>query len=349
MKVTETIYRNIDDKKISLLILLGLSKAFDSVSHNILLHKCTQLKIDPFWFKSYLENRYQSVRLGDIISSPKPVEFEVPQRSILGPILFLIYINDMATAVRDCILVQFADDSQLLVTGTINELNNLIVRAETILEMARCYFQINGLNINESKTKCIFIGSRQFISQIPENTKINFNGFAIEKSVKVKNLGVYFDQYMLFDGHICDAPKAVDGFPKSSEGFPKASEGFPTPVASPPRTPTPPAAQVRQYSWRKYVKKEVCLYIRTLKPLKTKKEEKKLEFKRPTSYQNHSDVIVTSLLPSCQKSEGESQQYSVIRDNAEHSNSEMNQLVHVSQYTSNRYTLNPQKLERRKG
>ena len=77
-------------------------------------------------------------------------------------------------------------------------------------------------------------------------------------------------------GSGCDAPK-------SSEGFPKASEGIPTLVASPPRTPTPPAAQVRQYSWRKYVKKEVCFYIRTLKPLKTKKEEGKLKFKRPGS------------------------------------------------------------------
>ena len=57
----------------------------------------------------------------------------------------------------------------------------------------------------------------------------------------------------------CDAPKASEGFPKASEGFPKASEGFPTPVASPPRTLTPPAAQVRQYSWRNYAKKEVCL------------------------------------------------------------------------------------------
>ena len=91
----------------------------------------------------------------------------------------------------------------------------------------------------------------------------------------------------------CDAPKA-------SEGFPKASEGFPTPVASPPRTPTPPAAQVKQYSWRNYAKKEVCLYIRTLKPLKTKKEEGKLKFKRPgaTNCQNHSDVIVSDVIVS---------------------------------------------------
>ena len=75
-------------------------------------------------------------------------------------------------------------------------------------------------------------------------------------------------------GSGCDAPK-------SSDGIPKASEGFPTPVASPPSIPTPPAAQMRQYSWHKYVKKEVCLYLRTLKPLKTKKEEGKLEFNVP--------------------------------------------------------------------
>ena len=93
------------------------------------------------------------------------------------------------------------------------------------------------------------------------------------------------------------------------------------------------------------------MYICTLKPLKTKKEERKLKFKRlgATSYQNHSDVIMTSLLPSCQKSEGESQQYSVICDNTERSNSEMNQLVHVSQYTNNKYTLKPSKTRKEEG
>ena len=95
---------------------------------------------------------------------------------------------------------------------------------------------------------------------------------------------------------------------------PNASEELPTPVASLPRSPTPPAAQVRQYSWRHYAKKEVCLYIHTLKPLKAR-----------------------------QKSETENQQYSVIRDNAERSNSELNQLVHVSQYANNIHTLKPLK------
>ena len=83
----------------------------------------------------------------------------------------------------------------------------------------------------------------------------------------------------------------VDRFRKSSDGFLKASEGFPTPVTSPLRPPTPPAAQMRQYSWRKYVKQEVCLYTRTLKPLKTTKEEEKLKFRRLGS--TNCDVIVT--------------------------------------------------------
>ena len=95
-------------------------------------------------------------------------------------------------------------------------------------------------------------------------------------------------------GSGCDAPKMSDRFSKSSEGFLKASEGFPIPVVPPPRTPTQSAARVRQYSWRKYVKKEVCLYIRTLKPLKSKKEERKLKFKHPGS--TNCDVIVSDVI-----------------------------------------------------
>ena len=101
---------------------------------------------------------------------------------------------------------------------------------------------------------------------------------------------------------------------------PKTSEELSTPIASPPRTPTPPAAQVRQYSWWHYAKKEVCLYIHTLKPLKAH-----------------------------QKSQRESLQYSVIRDNAERSNSELNQLVHVPQYENNTHTLKPLKTRKEEG
>ena len=117
----------------------------------------------------------------------------------------------MAVALQDCLLIQYADDSQILISGNIHELNLLIKRAEDLLNKAKRYFQINGLNINESKTKCMFIGSRQYIAQIPDNTVLNFNGHEIEKSEYVKNLGVYYDQYMLFNFHINEISRKVNG------------------------------------------------------------------------------------------------------------------------------------------
>ena len=96
-------------------------------------------------------------------------------------------------------------------------------------------------------------------------------------------------------GSGCDAPKSADRFSRSSDGCSKSSEGFPTPVASPPRPPIPPIAQIRQYSGRKYVNKEVCLYIHILKPLKARKEKEEAEFK-PLGSTNYgvigSDVMV---------------------------------------------------------
>ena len=73
LKINEHICKNIDNQKISLLVLLDLSKAFDSVSHKILLNKCNQLQVDKFWFEDYLCNRIQSVRINSTTSSSRMV------------------------------------------------------------------------------------------------------------------------------------------------------------------------------------------------------------------------------------------------------------------------------------
>ena len=86
MQVTELLYKNIDKGEISLLALCDLSKAFDSVSHSILLEKMKKLGIDEFWFKDYLSNRTQAVRLNSTLSSKQNIEFGVPQGSVLGPL-----------------------------------------------------------------------------------------------------------------------------------------------------------------------------------------------------------------------------------------------------------------------
>lgn len=211
LKVTDAIYRNMDRKMISLLTLCDLSKAFDSVSHSILLKKCALLKIDSFWLTSYLEKRTQSVKLDNTVSSQACIQFGVPQGSILGPLLFNIYVNDMKEYISNCTLVQYADDTQLLHQGYLDDLNEIIKQTEDTLRKLKSYFYKNGLMINATKTQFIFIGSRQLCSRIPEQVTLNFDGTTISPSTHVKNLGLSMDRYMSFETHANEISKKVMG------------------------------------------------------------------------------------------------------------------------------------------
>ncbi len=138
--VTDEIYSNMEHKKISLLILWDLSKAFDSVHHTFLINKFIKLKIDSFWFKSYLSNRAQSVQIKNSISSIQKNDYGVPQGSILGPILFNICVNDLSENIKDCLIVQYADDTQFLHASTVNEIASLISNTEETLKIIKKYF-----------------------------------------------------------------------------------------------------------------------------------------------------------------------------------------------------------------
>ena len=121
------------------------------------------------------------------MSSSKKVNFGVPQGSIHGPLLFTIYVNDLPQYMNDGLLVQYADDTQILLTGNISDLDTLKRRAEVILDKARRYFNFNGLLLNENKTQCIFFGTWQYISNIPNDLKIIFNNNEVIPQKHVKN------------------------------------------------------------------------------------------------------------------------------------------------------------------
>ncbi len=158
-----------------------------------------------------MSERSQSVRLSNTLSDKINVCYGVPQGSVLGPILFSIYVNDLAEKINSCSLIQYADDTQFLHVDTINNLEDLISKTEGTLYNMKQYFLLNGLMLNSKKTQCIFIGNRQQLSHIPHDTFINCDGEHIYPSTVVKNLGVHIDRYMLFDVHISEVNKKVMG------------------------------------------------------------------------------------------------------------------------------------------
>ena len=115
-KMVDNWFTAMNNNEIVGTVLLDLSKAFDLVNHQILKQKLTAYKFSHSsqrWFDSYLSNRYQQVQISGKLSESKEIKAEVPQGSVLGPLLFILYINDLTLYIIYCLLDLFADDGTL--------------------------------------------------------------------------------------------------------------------------------------------------------------------------------------------------------------------------------------------
>ena len=126
VELTDHIFEEIDNGNLVGLVSTDLSKAFDTLSHDLLLSKLGSLGVGRTaltWFHSYLSDRVQRVNLGDYKSTETKIEAGVPQGSILGPVLFIAFTSDFHTSLNDCKVKAYADDTQILVTAkTVEEL-----------------------------------------------------------------------------------------------------------------------------------------------------------------------------------------------------------------------------------
>ncbi len=118
--------------------------------------------MDPFWFESYLRNRTQSVQLNDTVSDKTSISYGVPQGSVLGPILSSICVNDRALFLPNCDVIQYADDTQIILSSNIDNWKDLIQKPEDTLKLAKIYSNANGLMLNDKKNNVFILEPEGF-------------------------------------------------------------------------------------------------------------------------------------------------------------------------------------------
>ena len=198
--LTEDIYESLDNKEHHISVLIDLKKAFDTVNHKILLSKLERYGVRSLalkWIESYLHNRESYVGLGPSCSKRSILNIGVPQGSIIGPILFLVYINDLPKSCPDIHVTLFADDTTLSYSSgnpeTLYEDVNVGVR------LVKDWTLSNRLTINQAKTECIYFSNR---AKIPVNDLLLLDGVPLTFVERCKFLGVIIDDKLTFRGHI---------------------------------------------------------------------------------------------------------------------------------------------------
>ena len=192
----------IDRNEFALGIFLDLSKAFDTLNHKILCHKLEYYGIRGVtlkWFKNYLENRMQFVYLNDynVSSSLRNVSCGIPQGSILGPLLFIIYINDITTSSSILKSILFADDTNLFNSN--QNFQQLIESTNFELNKLSEWFKSNKLSLNVDKTKFIIFGNKHILLN---SSQLILDGKILEQVKETKFLGVVLDEKLNWSQHI---------------------------------------------------------------------------------------------------------------------------------------------------
>ena len=205
----DKISKDLDDKKIPISIFIDLSKAFDTLDHDIMLYKLKHYGVSNSalrWFDSYLRNRYQYVDFNSCISNKLQIRTGVPQGSILGPLLFILYMNDLNTASDKFDPVLYADDTTLsahlaLFNPNIKECDKISHSINEELAKIYDWLCANKLSLNVDKTKYMIIHYKQRNVDYM-NLTIKVKGITIERVSDFCFLGLTINENLTWNTHI---------------------------------------------------------------------------------------------------------------------------------------------------
>ena len=200
LELQDRIIQNLASKKWCSAIFLDLSKAFDTLDHSIMLSKLSYLGIRGTalaWFESYLSNRSQFIDFKGVHSAKKYLSCGVPQGSILGPLLFLVYINDLPDTIQDCHSTLFADDTTLLFSDI--SYDKLVSSMNLTISKVYKWLCLNKLSLNVDKTNYIIF--RDPRKKLPTQPLVKLCSAEIKHVNETKFLGVYIDEHMNWKKH----------------------------------------------------------------------------------------------------------------------------------------------------
>ena len=201
LKAQNILLDSLNRNKVSLLLLIDFSKAFDMVEHSILLRKLEHYGIRGValkWIESYLSDRMQFVSVSGVESSAKQMKYGVPQGSILGPLLFIIYINDIPNLAKFAQFILYADDANIILTGnSIAEVNQQLCELRKDLIY---WVDCNGLALNLKKTNYIIFSRKRTERSLP--SPFSILDVTIEQKTEARFLGIIIDENFTWAKHI---------------------------------------------------------------------------------------------------------------------------------------------------
>ena len=199
IQVTEFIYKALNDRKSCLNILIDYSRAFDTVNHEILLKKLKRYGIQGLahqLISSFLLNRKQCVRINNIHSDYITTNISIPQGSVVGPLLFITFINCLPNISQNFLATMFADDCTLSFSS--DNRSDLIRDSNNDLVLFKQWSDANRLTINIDKTNCLFISN----ISIPPAGNIQLDNHELDFVEETKFLGIYLDSEVKYSKHI---------------------------------------------------------------------------------------------------------------------------------------------------